>query len=92
MPGVTPVLAAAAALGTVSVLARDAYASGSEPVSLLGARLLVAAVVLTPFALRERPGRAAGPGRRLRSPGSRSRAPGWASSRRCRERRRRRWC
>ena len=62
MPGVTPVLAAAAALGTVSVLARDAYASGSEPVSLLGARLLVAAVVLTPFALRERPSRSAGSG------------------------------
>jgi drug/metabolite transporter (DMT)-like permease len=62
MPGVTSVLAAAAALGTVSVLARDAYTHGSEPISLLGARLLVAAAVLTPFALRERPSGAAAGG------------------------------
>ncbi len=41
-----PVLAAAAALGTVSVLARRAYELGSTPASLLGVRLLVAALVL----------------------------------------------
>ena len=42
-----PVLAAATALGTVSVLARRAYEHGSTPVSLLGVRLLVAALVLS---------------------------------------------
>lgn len=48
-------LGAAAAFGAVSVLAKHAYESGSEPVSLLGVRLLVAALVLT--ALAPRPGR-----------------------------------
>ena len=47
-------LAAAAAFGAASVLARAAYRSGSEPVSLLGARLLVAALLLSVLAL---PGR-----------------------------------
>ena len=40
-------LAAATALGTVSVLARRAYELGSHPTSLLGVRLVVAAVVLS---------------------------------------------
>ena len=40
-------LAAATALGAVSVLARRAYEHGSTPVSLLGVRLLVAALVLS---------------------------------------------
>lgn len=38
---------AAASFGAVSVLAKDAYGSGSEPVPLLGARLLIAAVLLS---------------------------------------------
>ena len=41
------ILAAAVAFALVSVLARDAYRSGSEPASLLGTRMLVAAFVLT---------------------------------------------
>jgi drug/metabolite transporter (DMT)-like permease len=45
--GLVPLLAAAAAFGAVSVLARHAYESGSEPTSLLGVRLLVAALLLT---------------------------------------------
>jgi drug/metabolite transporter (DMT)-like permease len=44
---VAPVLAAATAFGAVSVLARRAYELGSNPASLLGVRLLVAALVLS---------------------------------------------
>jgi drug/metabolite transporter (DMT)-like permease len=44
---VASVLAAAVAFGTVSVLARRAYELGSQPASLLGVRLLVAALVLS---------------------------------------------
>ena len=47
MRGVGSVLLAAVAFATVSVLAKGAYQSGSEPVPLLGARMLVAAVVLS---------------------------------------------
>jgi len=50
-----PVLGAAVALGTVSVLARRAYADGADPLPLLGARVLTAAVVLTAVALVVRP-------------------------------------
>jgi drug/metabolite transporter (DMT)-like permease len=49
--GATAVLAAAAAFGAASVLARLAYGSGSEPLSLLGARLLLAALLLSALAL-----------------------------------------
>jgi drug/metabolite transporter (DMT)-like permease len=45
------------AFGTVSVLARRAYEAGSTPVSLLGVRMLVAALLLTGLALRSRPSR-----------------------------------
>jgi drug/metabolite transporter (DMT)-like permease len=41
------VLGAATAFGTVSVLARRAYEEGSSPLSLLGVRLLVAALLLS---------------------------------------------
>lgn len=44
-------LAAATAFAAVSVLAKRSYEAGSEPVSLLGVRLLVAAVVLSAVAL-----------------------------------------
>jgi drug/metabolite transporter (DMT)-like permease len=47
VPGLGLLLAAATAFGAVSVLAKHAYESGSEPVSLLGVRLLVAALALT---------------------------------------------
>jgi drug/metabolite transporter (DMT)-like permease len=46
------VLGAATAFGVVSVLARRAYELGSSPVALLGARMLVASLVLTPVAVR----------------------------------------
>jgi drug/metabolite transporter (DMT)-like permease len=46
------VLGAAIAFGTVSVLARRAYEAGSTPVSLLGVRMLVAALLLTGLAVR----------------------------------------
>jgi drug/metabolite transporter (DMT)-like permease len=46
MKSVGCVAGAAAAFGTVSVLARDAYAHGAEPASLFAARMLVAALVL----------------------------------------------
>lgn len=52
MPRVAPVLAAALAFGTVSVLARRAYEVGSNPASLLGVRLLVAAGLLSVVSLR----------------------------------------
>jgi drug/metabolite transporter (DMT)-like permease len=53
------VLVAAASFGAVSVLAKDAYASGSEPVPLLGTRLLIAAVLLSlaPVTAPSRPSR-----------------------------------
>jgi drug/metabolite transporter, DME family len=51
---VAPVLAAATAFGTVSVLARRAYELGSNPASLLAVRLLVAAVVLSSLCARHR--------------------------------------
>jgi drug/metabolite transporter (DMT)-like permease len=59
MHGVGSILAAAAAFGAVSVLAKRAYQAGSEPISLLGARVAVAALVLTALALpmRARVGR-----------------------------------
>jgi drug/metabolite transporter (DMT)-like permease len=47
MRGVGWVLLAAVAFATVSVVAKDAYGSGSDPVPLLGARMLIAAVVLS---------------------------------------------
>jgi len=50
------VLGAAAAFGAVSVLARKAYAAEADPVSLLGARLLVAALVLSGLVLVSRTG------------------------------------
>jgi drug/metabolite transporter (DMT)-like permease len=50
------VLVAAASFGAVSVLAKHAYASGSEPVPLLGARVLLAAVLLS-LAVATAPGR-----------------------------------
>jgi drug/metabolite transporter (DMT)-like permease len=49
MNGAGYVIGAAAAFGTVSILARDAYAHGAEPASLLATRLVVAALVLTMF-------------------------------------------
>jgi drug/metabolite transporter (DMT)-like permease len=49
--GVGPTLGAAAAFGAVSVLAKRAYQAGSDPVSLLGARVMVAAVLLGVIAL-----------------------------------------
>jgi drug/metabolite transporter (DMT)-like permease len=52
VPSVAPVLAAAVAFGTVSVLARRAYELGSSPGSLLGVRLLVAALVLSALCVR----------------------------------------
>jgi drug/metabolite transporter (DMT)-like permease len=52
VPGVAPLLAAAIAFGTVSVLARRAYELGSHPASLLGVRLLVAAVLLSGLCAR----------------------------------------
>jgi drug/metabolite transporter (DMT)-like permease len=48
------VLGAAVAFGAVSVLARRAYQAGSEPTSLLGVRLVVAALVLSMIALPQR--------------------------------------
>jgi drug/metabolite transporter (DMT)-like permease len=45
--GIGAVLAAATAFGTVSVLVRAASEAGSRPIPLLGARLLVAAVILS---------------------------------------------
>lgn len=55
----TSVLAAAMAFGTVSVLARRAYELGSSPASLLGVRLLVAALVLSGLSMRSGHGRPA---------------------------------
>ena len=52
MRSVGCVLGAAIAFGTVSVLARRAYEAGSTPVSLLGVRMLVAALLLTGLAMR----------------------------------------
>jgi drug/metabolite transporter (DMT)-like permease len=49
--GVGSTLGAAAAFGAVSVLARRAYEAGAEPLSLLGARVLVAAAILAGIAL-----------------------------------------
>jgi drug/metabolite transporter (DMT)-like permease len=57
MRGIGAVLGAAAAFGAVSVLARRAYATGADPLPLLGARLLVAALVLGLAALAMRPRR-----------------------------------
>ena len=54
VPGAASVLAAAIAFGTVSVLARRAYELGSSPASLLGVRLLVAALVLSGLCARSR--------------------------------------
>jgi drug/metabolite transporter (DMT)-like permease len=51
MRSVGCVLGAAIAFGTVSVLARRAYEVGSTPVSLLGVRMLVAALMLTGLAM-----------------------------------------
>lgn len=59
VPSVACVLGAAVAFGTVSVLARRAYELGSTPVSLLGVRMLVAALLLTALALPRRPSRIA---------------------------------
>ncbi len=53
--GVGSILGAAAAFGAVSVLAKRAYQAGSDPISLLGARVMVAALVLSAIALRVRP-------------------------------------
>jgi drug/metabolite transporter (DMT)-like permease len=53
--GLGSLLAAATAFGAVSVTARHAYESGSEPVSLLGVRLLLAALALSVAALRTAP-------------------------------------
>jgi drug/metabolite transporter (DMT)-like permease len=47
VPAVGSLLAAATAFAAVSVTARHSYGAGSEPMSLLGVRLLVAAVVLS---------------------------------------------
>ena len=52
MRSVACVLGAAIAFGTVSVLARRAYEAGSTPESLLGVRMLVAALMLTGLAVR----------------------------------------
>jgi drug/metabolite transporter (DMT)-like permease len=57
VPSVACVLGAAIAFGTVSVLARRAYELGSTPGSLLGVRMLVAALLLTALALRSDPPR-----------------------------------
>jgi drug/metabolite transporter (DMT)-like permease len=59
------VLGAATAFAAVSVLAKRSYEAGSEPVSLLGVRLSIAALLLSAVALPSRGiERRPGPGRR----------------------------
>ena len=55
MRGIGAGVGAATAFGAVSVLARRAYAVGADPIPLLGARLLVAAVALSFTVLALRP-------------------------------------
>ena len=96
MPGVTSVLVAAAALGGGLGAGQGRVRVGSEPLSLLGARLIVGRGRAQPFAAVSggpgHPVTGRGPGSRRASPGSHSRAPAWASSRRSRAPRRRRSC
>jgi drug/metabolite transporter (DMT)-like permease len=54
--GVGSLLGAATAFAAVSVLAKRAYEAGSEPVSLLGVRMIVAAVLLSATAALRGPG------------------------------------